>query len=308
MNEIYVIHVTKKCNMKCLYCYEQDKTSTYTWEEVKYFIDKLIENRTSNNFSIEFLGGEPMLVWDLIKKSYEYIEVEYHDYVNIESYIITTNGTILTDEQANYIANNKSITYAVSMDGNEWSNQLRLMKTGESSYKTVMKTFDKLKKYGIPLSVHVTTHPYNVAWLYDSIFHLYDNGIKHFGIGTIESTIKIDQEYAKIFLDQLDKVSKRMVRENIEDLSIDLFNQIKPKEDARTYIKDKSGKVIGESYGRSGDDITEKTKDEFNIDRIEQENQDEERKQISDLIYYIRSMAYKNHKRNVSLYKENEIT
>ena len=33
--ETYVIHVTKECNMNCLYCYEKDKTSTYTWEEVK---------------------------------------------------------------------------------------------------------------------------------------------------------------------------------------------------------------------------------------------------------------------------------
>ena len=47
-----------------------------------------------------------------------------------------------------------------------------------------------------------------------------------------------------------------MVNGNYPGLSISLFNWVKPYEDVRTYIKDESGKTIGESYGRSGEDVT----------------------------------------------------
>ena len=40
--ETYVIHTTKKCNADCLYCYEQDKTSLYTWPEIERVLEELL--------------------------------------------------------------------------------------------------------------------------------------------------------------------------------------------------------------------------------------------------------------------------
>jgi len=92
--ETYVVHVTKQCNCRCVYCYEKDKYSTYTWEEVKELIDNIV--KYNRRFNIEFLGGEPLLAFDLIKKSVDYLE-SMND-IEVEQYVITTNGTILTDE------------------------------------------------------------------------------------------------------------------------------------------------------------------------------------------------------------------
>ena len=58
--------MTKDCNMACRYCYEEDKTSGHTsWEEAKKFLDIINKD---DNFSLEFMGGEPLLNFDLVRE------------------------------------------------------------------------------------------------------------------------------------------------------------------------------------------------------------------------------------------------
>ena len=298
MLETYVIHVTHRCNMKCLYCYESDKESTFTWEETKERIDKIIENSSSNKFHLEFLGGEPMLAWDLIKKIYEYIEIEYYEKVFVNYYGLTNNGTILTEEQLDYLSKNKRITYAISLDGTKAANQFRIMKKDNSnSYDIVVNNIKRLIEKDVSINVHLVVHPYNVSYLEESIFHLYnDLGVKSIGVGTIESTMYIDEDFMNEFIRQMDNVSKRMIDENLLDiLHIDILNYVKPKEDVRTYIYDKeTGRIIAESYGRienkyENDDSVIIRKCGF------QEGTD------GELIYKMRLTSYKNHRRNIAL-------
>jgi sulfatase maturation enzyme AslB (radical SAM superfamily) len=292
MTETYVVHVTKNCNMNCFYCYEKDKSGIYTWEEVKNFIDNMAKYNTQQRIHIEFLGGEPMLAWDFIKKSYFYIENEYKDILKVNSYSITTNGTIVTDEVIKFLVEHRNVNFSISLDGNKWSNQLRYFKTFENSYDKVMENIEKLMINNITPSIHIVTHPFNVGYLYDSIVHLYEKGIRSLGIGTIESTMQIGEEYSEKFIEQLDLVSKDIVNKKLEGLNIDLFEWIKPRTDVRNYIKDDEGKVIGETYGRAGDDVS-RQENLYNIVHCEDEDE------TSKLIYNIRRFVFYNHKKNL---------
>lgn len=284
--ERYVIHVTKECNCDCVYCYEQDKTSTYTWNEIKQLIDNIVLNRTSNEFGIEFLGGEPMLAWDLVKQAYEYLESLKE--VNITDYVITTNGTVLTEEIADYLSKNKKLTFAASMDGHVYSNQLRVFKDSrKNTHDKVIENLNVLREHGVSSSIHITAHLYNVAFLADSIDHLYKEGVRSIAVGTIETTMQIDDEYCNRFISELDTVSKKIINGEYPDLHITQFEYVKPYEDVRSYIRDETGKVIAESYGRSGNDITHK--DIYNVNRCSDKGG------VSEMIYGIRKQVYDNH-------------
>lgn len=291
MLERYVIHVTKECNCDCLYCYEKDKTSTYTWQEIKELIDKILEYRTSDEFGIEFLGGEPLLRWDLIKQSYEYMEGIPE--INVMDYAITTNGTIMNEEIADYLSKNKKIRFAASMDGHPWANQLRVFKDSrKNTHEKVIENLNYLRKFGVEGSIHMVTHPYNVAFIAESIDHLYKQGFRNIDVGTVESTITIDQEYCDRFVKELDIVSQKMVNGDYPGLSIGLFEWVKPYSDVRSYIRDpKTGKVIAESYGRSGKDIT--YTDDYKVIRCENETD------IGKMIYNIRKAVYDNHQKRL---------
>lgn len=289
--ERYVIHVTKACNMECLYCYEDDKNSTYIWDEVKGFIDTLVKYRTSDEFGIEFLGGEPMLAWDLIKKSYEYLEANTE--VSIPDYVITTNGTILNEEIIDYLSKNKKLRWAASLDGHQHANQLRLMKgTHKNSFDLVVENLKKLKDAGINVVIHMVTHPYNVAFIADSIDHLYRIGFRHIDTGTVEKTIQIDEEYCDRFIQELNIVSEKIINGTYPDLRVGLFDWLKPYSDVRSYIKDPvTGKTIAESYGRSGDDVTHA--DDYKVVRCSEKNE------VSEMIYRIRKTVYDNHQKRL---------
>lgn len=283
MCEIYVIHVTKKCNMNCLYCYEKDKTSEYSWEEIKFTIDSIFKNIGNNKVLIEFLGGEPMLNWEGLKLAYLYMKENYIK--NIISYAITTNGTIMNQEIADFLKNQKNLSFAISLDGNKFSNQLRII-NDYNSYDLVVKNIKFLQFNKIEnISVHMVTHMYNIACMSDNVEHLYKLGIKNIGIGTIESTMVIDSEYKNMFIREIMKVSNFINK--YKDLNIDLFNGIKPKEDIRTYIKDHTGKLIFESYGRLKEDVTTKENSNWVVEKSFSDKSDE--------IYNLREFAYNYH-------------
>lgn len=289
MLERYVIHVTKQCNMQCVYCYEDDKETIYTWKEIKSFVDNLLLN-SPKEFGIEFLGGEPMLRWDLVVKTYEYLEKNSKE-KHIDSYGITTNGTILPDEALNYMLNNRKLHWAVSLDGHEFANQLRIMKDGnKNSYSIVIPNLKRAMKAGLRYGIHMVTHPYNVAFIYDSINHLYGLGVRSIDLGTVEKTMGIGEDYNRRFIEELNKVSMSILSGKFKELSIGLFNSVKPIEDVRCYIRDASGKLIAESYGRAGKDVTYNS--EYEVMRCEEPTR------ISHYIHHIRLQAYENHQRN----------
>lgn len=287
MLERYVIHVTKECNMDCFYCYEKDKTSRYTKEEIVALVEKIASECHEDMFGIEFLGGEPLMAFENIKTAYEYLETNYAG--RVSDYVITTNGSILTDEILSFLKEHENVVYAVSMDGTKWANQFRRFKNGKNSFEVVVENLKTaMKELGEKqVCVHVVTHPFNVGNLFNSIHFLYNLGIRSIGVGTVESTMDIDDRYCNRFVAEMNLVSQWIILGIFSGLSIDVLEVLKPKNDVRTYIRDpKTNKVVGESYGRAKNDIT--STNAFNSVQTYSP--------IGDVIYSLRECVYLNHK------------
>jgi uncharacterized protein len=256
MLENYVIHITKECNCSCKYCYEKDKVSTYSW----FDIEKLLNNIKEYNkeFSIEFLGGEPLLAFDLIKKSCDYLE-SFED-IHVLQYIISSNGTILNQEIIDFLKNTQKVIMAFSIDGTEFMNCLRTFKNGYNTHSTIIENIKVLQNNNIPIICHMTIHPYNVGFLANGIDYLYDLGIKTISIGTIESTIITGKEFFTRYIQELDLVSQKIINNEYPGLLVDILsNNIEnSKQDQKHYIYNNDGIIIAETYGRAKNDIKDK--------------------------------------------------
>ena len=72
--------VTDACNLACTYCYQTHKgTRRMPFSIAKQFIDNLFDNKYCNYIDmqmsgiiLEFIGGEPLLEFELIDKIIEY--------------------------------------------------------------------------------------------------------------------------------------------------------------------------------------------------------------------------------------------
>lgn len=149
------IDITNKCNLRCKYCSHfnspgEVSTDLPTEEWLRFFE----ELKSIAVMEVTFSGGEPFYRNDFrdiltgIKK-------------NKMRYSILTNGTLITDEIAKFIAStHRCNSIQISLDGSvpEIHDACR----GVGSFKKAMEGIACLKSYQIPLTVRVTINRYNV--------------------------------------------------------------------------------------------------------------------------------------------------
>lgn len=104
-----VLQVTQKCNLRCSYCvYSGDyknrnhSQKEMSWETAKEAVDYLYgHSMSSEDIYISFYGGEPLLMFRLIKEVVEYVKREYCQ--RTVHFNLTTNGTLFTPEIVQYL-------------------------------------------------------------------------------------------------------------------------------------------------------------------------------------------------------------
>jgi uncharacterized protein len=109
----YSLHITNNCNLRCTYCYEDNKIDkqrkqfVISMTEIDEKLDKILA--AGNCDELELLGGEVFLYPDKL----EYILTKYHQ--QIAYFLITTNGTLRSQAIDNLIAKYKP-SISVSLD------------------------------------------------------------------------------------------------------------------------------------------------------------------------------------------------
>ncbi|RPH33139.1 MAG: radical SAM peptide maturase [Bacteroidales bacterium] len=144
-----IIEVTEKCNLACKYCgfgenydyYKKRNGKSIEFERLKIFFDFFIAKRFSNdNFdndtsvTVAFYGGEPLLNFNTIEKTVEYLS-KFKNKIKFKFNLIT-NGTLLKNKLDYFI--NHHFDIFISMDGDKEQNEFRIYKNGE-------ETFDRVK-------------------------------------------------------------------------------------------------------------------------------------------------------------------
>lgn len=108
---------------------------------IDFFFEHSIE---SSDVAIGFYGGEPLLEFKLIKKCVEYINT-INEGKHI-MYSMTTNGTLLTGEIADFVAANKFVI-GISLDGSKEEHDIsRKFVNGKGSFDIVIKNLKDLAK------------------------------------------------------------------------------------------------------------------------------------------------------------------
>ncbi|MEW9096543.1 MAG: radical SAM protein [Clostridiaceae bacterium] len=203
----YTIYLTEQCNCRCVYCYQTSYEIAYTWEEIKVQLDMIIQDGKQDKI-IEFIGGEPLLAFDMLVKACNYLENNLNR-ITVLRYYISTNLTILNKNIIDFLRKNDNIFVSVSLDGNREMNKLRLWKNGKENYFTVVKNIKKLIKSNLNdrLMVHMVCHKNNVDNLYKGVKFLNRLGVKAIDIGIVENTMPIDKSFCNSFINEHEKIS-----------------------------------------------------------------------------------------------------
>ena len=125
-NRVCSLMLTHACNLHCVYCFEKFKTNkTMTLATAKRILEKEFEEypqiqTEGSRMGIDFMGGEPLLNFDVIKNIYEWTKSLGLPFNT--AFSVTTNGTLLDAEKQKWFAQNaKDFRLVMSVDGNEYS-------------------------------------------------------------------------------------------------------------------------------------------------------------------------------------------
>lgn len=143
------LYVTTKCNLRCSYCYV-DKSEQRDMDDcyivyISQFIKKMIQTNNDNRVMINFFGGEPLLRRKLI----ENIITKVEDEITVDKkYIITTNGTLLTKDNVDFLKK-YNFSVSLSVDGSpDNHNKERKLCSGEGSWEIIKNNLEyALKKF-----------------------------------------------------------------------------------------------------------------------------------------------------------------
>lgn len=175
--------VAQACNMGCSYCYAHGgdfgkPSRAMPWETVRAAIDSLIDGANGERVHLAFLGGEPLLARDVIHRATEYAAARGR-----VGFSITTNGTLVTPEDA-ALFEEHGFAVTVSLDGvGETHDALRPLKSGQPTFARILERVAPLlaSQRRMQVSARVTVTPQNLA-IRDTVTSLIALGFHSVGV------------------------------------------------------------------------------------------------------------------------------
>jgi len=249
------INVNQICNLACHYC-AAGGDGTYgdplkkisiekTLPQIKFFFSRLQAN---DAFSINFLGGEPLLYPEGIDLISEYA-TELAKEKNIDLKLsITTNGTLLNEKNWEILAKYK-LAITISMDGpKEINDKVRPSKNHTSPTEEIEKGLSFLPIYRdqirkVTLHAVFTKQNMEIEKAYDYFSHLPVDSFEF----TFDHEV-VDVNLNQLYLDQMQKVANKAYLKNGEKelRRIRFFDQTFQRLDSQQVVRHFCGS--GQSY------------------------------------------------------------
>ena len=198
------LQLTQNCNFRCSYCVYSELSNTgqrahsakcMSWETAKAALDFLLaHSRDSEEVSVGFYGGEPLLEMELLKQSVLYAEEMFEGKTLF--FNMTTNGSLLTEEITRFLVEH-NIKVMVSIDGPKEIHDInrRFAANGKGSFDVVRRNLERIAReypaFFREMIVSMVVDPQND---YDRIRSLYDDG-SVFREVTVHSSV-IDDVYS----------------------------------------------------------------------------------------------------------------
>lgn len=233
--------VTEDCNLRCSYCYQQNKTNhIMSLETAKKFIDLVFSNKNKylsykkwKGIILEFIGGEPFLQIELIDNILEYF---LQKMVLINSPLqyffrisLTTNGTLYFNPKVQEFIKkwNYFLSLTITVDGNkEFHDSCRKFPNGKGSYDLAIAAAQDYKKLnGIFPETKITITPQNLKYLSDGIISLIKIGYTNLSANYVFEE-GWSQEDAQLYYNELIKIANYIKDKQID---ISFFNKDKFK-------------------------------------------------------------------------------
>lgn len=146
------VNPTMNCNLKCWYCYEKHRRSSYmkpnTIHALVEYLKKQIHEKKYQQINLSFFGGEPLLYFQqTVRPFLDELEKIKSNEVKFSIHF-TTNATLLTPEIFDYLRPWKP-DFQITLDGDEFIHNLvkKLGSGKRSAYQIVISRIKMIAEH-----------------------------------------------------------------------------------------------------------------------------------------------------------------
>lgn len=243
-----MLTITEKCNLNCIYCFENNKSFRSMDRETALDIirNELNEDNEYEQVILDFMGGEPFEEFALIKDICEYTWSQNWKKKYIFS--ASTNGTLIHGEIQDWLSDNRDrFICGISLDGLP---QVHNYNRSNSFDMIDLKFFIETWPNQV---AKMTIYPNALPYLYESVVYLHDLGYR------ITSNLAYGPDWSgtenKVYYeDALKKlIEYYLENENIEPTTIvnmDIASVAYPNEKVRKWCGMGSQMVAFDIHGK----------------------------------------------------------
>lgn len=219
------VFLTHYCNLRCSFCcyrpFQGTGNRDLTTDQWLNIIDELAELKV---FQVKLLAGEPLIRQDLKV-------ILQHIVCRNMRFTLNTNGTLLTDELAQFIAQTgRADEIQISIDGLEkHHDEIR----GSGNWNKAVNAVKLLKKYGVPVKINMVLTTSNYSGCVEASSYLLKNtGADVLRISSVSDEFNdlapaqdrlSDSQYTEVML-QIVKLKKQFP--NITSSFLERYEQI----------------------------------------------------------------------------------
>lgn len=167
------LYFTDVCNLDCEYCYVKQRNNTMSWRTAKGTVDWIVSLPQEEKI-LCFMGGEPLVKWDLVKRITEYGKSK-----GLKRFNLCTNLTLIDQKKLDYLIQN-DFKLMLSLDGiAESQNQGREYHGGQGSFESTNKAVNLIvpQKNELNFIIQMTITPFNVEYLSKSFNYILQKGL-----------------------------------------------------------------------------------------------------------------------------------
>lgn len=192
--------LTHSCNLNCVYCYENNKSTTMMLPSVaKPIIEKYLNDDKYDEVEIDLFGGEPFIAFDTIREICEW--TWNRQWRNKYVFFATTNGTLLTTNIKEWLKKHKDRFWvSLSLDGTPDCHNLNR----SNSYEDIDIPF--FLECWPTQTVKMTISKQTISHIFENIVYIHELGFNIAGSNFAEGIDWNDDKYVNIVIEELDKL------------------------------------------------------------------------------------------------------
>jgi len=207
------LHIAHDCNIRCKYCFASQgnfkgENLLMDFQTGAKALDFLIENSGKRrNLEVDFFGGEPLMNFQVVKDLVDYGREKAKERNKNMRFTITTNGTLLNEENMDYINENME-NIVLSIDGNKETNdRMRYTVNGKGTYDLILPKIKRMveKRGDKPYYVRGTFTKFNKNFSKD-VLHLAEQGFRNISVEPVVAPR--DEDYA-LSVEDLSEINRQ---------------------------------------------------------------------------------------------------